>query len=168
MWVSGPLIQQASAAGLAWSSSSPTSSPAPRKPTTRLSRHRRTAADRGHVSIQYHPGRQLGKAPARRQDEAPRQCHASMVLVLLPSSPDSTMHPRPGLLLIIDSFVISIFAIIILSTLGFLFKANHPELVGGDEDPSDGAKVAATVFTAVFIYAVGFPSCPMCKSRARD
>ncbi|KAK5663407.1 hypothetical protein OQA88_3836 [Cercophora sp. LCS_1] len=49
--------------------------------------------------------------------------------------------------------VISIFAIVILSTLGFLFKANHPELVGGDEDPENGAAVATTVFTAVFIYA---------------
>jgi ribonuclease kappa len=55
-----------------------------------------------------------------------------------------------------SSVVISVFAIIILSTLGFLYKANHPELVGGDEDPADGAKVAATVVTAVFIYAVSF------------
>lgn len=47
------------------------------------------------------------------------------------------------------------FAIVILSTLGFLFKANHPELVGGEEDPEDGATVAATVFVAVLIY-VGF------------
>ncbi|KAK4447662.1 hypothetical protein QBC34DRAFT_126917 [Podospora aff. communis PSN243] len=49
--------------------------------------------------------------------------------------------------------VISMFAIVILSTLGLLFKANHPELVGGDEDPEDGATVAATVFIAVIIYA---------------
>lgn len=38
--------------------------------------------------------------------------------------------------------------------LGFLFKSNHPELVGGEEDPEDGPAVAATVFTAVIIYAV--------------
>ncbi|KAK4239715.1 hypothetical protein C8A03DRAFT_32237 [Achaetomium macrosporum] len=49
--------------------------------------------------------------------------------------------------------VISIFAIIILSVLGILFKGNHPELVGGDEDPENGPEVAATVFTAVIIYA---------------
>lgn len=60
--------------------------------------------------------------------------------------------------LTLDSVVISVFAILILSTLGFLFKANHHELVGGDEDPEDGAAVAGTVFTAVFIYMVGpFP-----------
>ncbi|KAL2122884.1 hypothetical protein VTJ04DRAFT_3339 [Mycothermus thermophilus] len=50
-------------------------------------------------------------------------------------------------------FVISAFAIVILGTLGFLFKNNHPELVGGEDDPEDGPAVAATVFTAVFIYA---------------
>ncbi|KAL2022787.1 hypothetical protein VTK56DRAFT_4603 [Thermocarpiscus australiensis] len=48
---------------------------------------------------------------------------------------------------------ISIFAIVILSILGLLFNKNHPELVGGDEDPSNGPEVAATVFTAVIIYA---------------
>ncbi|KAK4170230.1 hypothetical protein QBC43DRAFT_197184 [Cladorrhinum sp. PSN259] len=51
--------------------------------------------------------------------------------------------------------VISMFAIVILTTLGFLFKANHPELVGGEEDPKNGPAVAGTVFTAVVIY-VGF------------
>jgi len=49
-----------------------------------------------------------------------------------------------------------VFAIVILSTLGLLYRANHPELVGGDEDPEDGATVAATVFIAVIIYAVSF------------
>ena len=53
-----------------------------------------------------------------------------------------------------SSFVISIFAIVILSVLGLLFRGNHPELVGGDEDPEDGPAVAATVFTAVIIYVV--------------
>ncbi|KAK4128582.1 hypothetical protein N657DRAFT_562091 [Parathielavia appendiculata] len=50
-------------------------------------------------------------------------------------------------------FVISCFAIVILSVLGILFRGNHPELVGGEEDPEDGPAVAATVFTAVIIYA---------------
>ncbi|EGS17420.1 uncharacterized protein CTHT_0067450 [Thermochaetoides thermophila DSM 1495] len=49
-------------------------------------------------------------------------------------------------------FVISLFAIVILSVLGLLFKNNHPELVGGDDDPENGPEVAATVFTAVIIY----------------
>ena len=46
------------------------------------------------------------------------------------------------------------FAIVVLTTLGFLFKANHPELVGGEEDPENGPVVAGVVFTAVTIYAV--------------
>ncbi|KAL2154326.1 hypothetical protein VTH82DRAFT_3002 [Thermothelomyces myriococcoides] len=50
-------------------------------------------------------------------------------------------------------FVISVFAIIILSVLGFLFRGNHPELVGGEDDPENGPEVAATIFTAVIIYA---------------
>jgi hypothetical protein len=75
-----------------------------------------------------------------------------MVLVCI--SPPVPTSQR-GSLLTLDSVVISVFAIIILSTLGFLFKANHHELVGGDEDPEDGAAVAGTVFTAVFIYMVG-------------
>jgi len=54
----------------------------------------------------------------------------------------------------LNSFVISVFAIVVLSVLGILFKSNHPELVGGEEDPEDGPAVAATVFTAVIIYAV--------------
>ncbi|KAK4461865.1 hypothetical protein QBC42DRAFT_177437 [Cladorrhinum samala] len=49
--------------------------------------------------------------------------------------------------------VISVFAIVVLTTLGFLFKANHPELVGGEEDPENGPVVAGVVFTAVTIYA---------------
>jgi hypothetical protein len=52
------------------------------------------------------------------------------------------------------SFVISVFAIVILSILGLLFKNNHHEFVGGEEDPKDGPEVAATIFTAVIIYAV--------------
>ncbi|KAK0746066.1 hypothetical protein B0T18DRAFT_326676 [Schizothecium vesticola] len=65
------------------------------------------------------------------------------------------MKPLVGAMQAWSCVVISVFAIIILSTLGFLFKANHHELVGGDEDPEDGAAVAGTVFTAVFIY-MGF------------
>jgi hypothetical protein len=53
-----------------------------------------------------------------------------------------------------SSTVISAFAILILGIIGLLFKAEHPELVGGDEDPEDGSQVAGTVFLAVLIYAV--------------
>jgi hypothetical protein len=37
--------------------------------------------------------------------------------------------------------------------IGILFKTNHPDFVGGEEDPEDGAAVAATVFVAVLVYA---------------
>lgn len=43
-----------------------------------------------------------------------------------------------------------------LGVLGLLFNKNHPELVGGTEDPKDGHQVAATCFVAVMIYTVGF------------
>ncbi|EXF76910.1 hypothetical protein CORC01_11660 [Colletotrichum orchidophilum] len=51
--------------------------------------------------------------------------------------------------------VISVFAIVILGVLGILFKQNHPELVGSEEDPKDGGAVAGTIFVSVMIY-VGF------------
>ncbi|KAJ0168479.1 Uncharacterized protein CTA2_5552 [Colletotrichum tanaceti] len=51
--------------------------------------------------------------------------------------------------------VISVFGIVILGVLGILFGQNHPELVGGDEDPKDGSAVAGTIFISVLIY-IGF------------
>lgn len=82
-----------------------------------------------------------------------------MVLVRLPcftvSTPIKWRHHKANETF--RSVVISIFAIIILSILGILFKANHPELVGSEEDPKDGEEVAATVFVAVMIYAVRSP-----------
>ena len=78
-----------------------------------------------------------------------------MVLVKQPPR-----HPDFGLRLNANlcSVVISIFAIVILSVLGLLFRGNHHELVGGDDDPKDGPEVAATIFIAVLIYAVSRPS----------
>lgn len=52
------------------------------------------------------------------------------------------------------SIVVSVFAIVILSVLGSLYKSNHHTLVGSVEDPEDGAVVAKTVFGAVMVYAV--------------
>ena len=52
--------------------------------------------------------------------------------------------------------VISVFAIVILSILGGLYKSNHHEVVGGIEDPEDGPAVAGTIFTAVIVYAVRY------------
>ncbi|KAM7184898.1 hypothetical protein V8F33_012719 [Rhypophila sp. PSN 637] len=63
------------------------------------------------------------------------------------------MKPLVGAMQAWSCFVISVFAIIILSILGILFKGNHPELVGGEEDPKNGEEVAATAFIAVMIYA---------------
>ncbi|TLD20770.1 hypothetical protein PspLS_08308 [Pyricularia sp. CBS 133598] len=48
--------------------------------------------------------------------------------------------------------VISVFAIVILSVLGILFKNNHHEMVGGKDDPENGPEVAGTIFVAVIIY----------------
>ena len=52
------------------------------------------------------------------------------------------------------SIVISIFGIIILSTIGAMFASNHHSMMGSTEDPKDGKKVAAAVFGAVVVYAV--------------
>ncbi|KAH8910876.1 hypothetical protein BR93DRAFT_964718 [Coniochaeta sp. PMI_546] len=63
------------------------------------------------------------------------------------------MKPVVGAMQAWSCTVISAFAIIILGTLGLLFNAEHPEMVGGEEDPANGHQVAVTVFIAVLIYA---------------
>ncbi|KAM0705330.1 hypothetical protein Q7P35_008120 [Cladosporium inversicolor] len=50
--------------------------------------------------------------------------------------------------------VISVFAIIILSTLGAMFAAGNHTVMGSAEDPKDGKQVATAVFGAVIIYGV--------------
>ncbi|KYK58568.1 hypothetical protein DCS_05585 [Drechmeria coniospora] len=55
--------------------------------------------------------------------------------------------------------VISLFAIVILSILGGLYRSGHEEFVGGREDPEDGEVVAGTIFTAVIVYAGFFVFC---------
>lgn len=54
------------------------------------------------------------------------------------------------------------FAIIILSIIGGLYRSGHEEFVGSNGDPEDGKAVAGTIFTAVIVYAVrsnhGVPS----------
>ncbi|TKA70454.1 hypothetical protein B0A55_10466 [Friedmanniomyces simplex] len=49
---------------------------------------------------------------------------------------------------------ISLFAIVILSVIGSMFANGHHSLMGSDEDPEDGGKVAAAVFGAVGVYGV--------------
>ncbi|KAF2638865.1 hypothetical protein P280DRAFT_470882 [Massarina eburnea CBS 473.64] len=51
--------------------------------------------------------------------------------------------------------VVSVFAIIILSVIGSLFKSGSHTMMGSEEDPEDGGAVAGAVFGAVFIY-IGF------------
>ncbi|KAK5713093.1 hypothetical protein LTR15_011455 [Elasticomyces elasticus] len=48
--------------------------------------------------------------------------------------------------------VISMFAIVILSVIGSMFANKHHSMMGSDEDPEDGGKVAAAVFGAVGVY----------------
>lgn len=55
--------------------------------------------------------------------------------------------------------LISFFAIIILSVIGSLFKSNHHSFTGGEGDPENGPAVAASIFTAVIIYAGFFVFC---------
>ncbi|KAL2013542.1 hypothetical protein VTN00DRAFT_1067 [Thermoascus crustaceus] len=50
--------------------------------------------------------------------------------------------------------LISFFAIIILSVIGSLFKSNHHSFTGAEGDPENGPAVAASIFTAVFVYAL--------------
>ncbi|KUI66212.1 hypothetical protein VM1G_01602 [Cytospora mali] len=64
------------------------------------------------------------------------------------------MKPLVGAMQAWSCFVISIFAIIILSILGLAFKHNHEEFVGGIEQPEDGPAVAHTIFIAVLVYIV--------------
>ncbi|KAM3153736.1 V-type proton ATPase subunit f [Botrytis cinerea] len=63
------------------------------------------------------------------------------------------MKPVVGVMQAWSCIVISVFAVIILSIIGALFKSNNHALLGGKEDPDDGAAVAATVFSAVVVYA---------------
>ncbi|KAA8570186.1 hypothetical protein EYC84_002510 [Monilinia fructicola] len=69
------------------------------------------------------------------------------------------MKPVVGVMQAWSCIVISVFAIIILSVIGSLFKSNNHALLGGKEDPEDGAAVAATVFSAVVVYAVFIIGC---------
>ena len=48
--------------------------------------------------------------------------------------------------------VLSAFGVVILSVIGFLLKLGHEYMMGSIKDPEDGAAVAGTVFSAVFVY----------------
>ncbi|KAG5366017.1 hypothetical protein CJU89_0426 [Yarrowia sp. B02] len=55
--------------------------------------------------------------------------------------------------------VISAFGIVILGVLGLLFKSGSESMVGSINDPSDGAAVASTIFSAVLVYIILFVFC---------
>lgn len=55
--------------------------------------------------------------------------------------------------------VLSAFAIVILSVLGYLFKIGHESMMGSVNDPEDGNAVARTIFGAVFVYLAFFVFC---------
>ncbi|KAJ5955356.1 hypothetical protein N7501_009635 [Penicillium viridicatum] len=55
--------------------------------------------------------------------------------------------------------VISAFAIIILSVLGSLYNSNNHAYTGSKEEPEDGPAVAASIYTAVIVYAGFFVFC---------
>ncbi|ODV66910.1 hypothetical protein HYPBUDRAFT_152916 [Hyphopichia burtonii NRRL Y-1933] len=48
--------------------------------------------------------------------------------------------------------ILSAFAVVILSFLGYLFQTGHESMMGSINDPKDGAAVAHTIFNAVFVY----------------
>jgi hypothetical protein len=65
---------------------------------------------------------------------------------------------------------VSVFAIVILSTLALLFKSKHEELVGGiDDAPEEMApEIAGTIFMAVLVYAVRPISSPVHLAMASE
>ncbi|KAI9826659.1 MAG: hypothetical protein M1832_006255 [Thelocarpon impressellum] len=57
--------------------------------------------------------------------------------------------------------VVSVFAIVILSIIGALFRSEHHAVVGSTEDPPDGKAVAGTVFSAVIVYVIFLVFCSL-------
>ncbi|CAG8188129.1 unnamed protein product [Penicillium nalgiovense] len=64
-----------------------------------------------------------------------------------------------------NSVIISVFAIIILSVLGSLYNSNNHAYTGSEGEPEDGPAVAASIYTAVIVYAVRHSSLPIPKPR---
>ncbi|KXG50204.1 uncharacterized protein PGRI_061710 [Penicillium griseofulvum] len=50
--------------------------------------------------------------------------------------------------------VISVFAIVILSVLGSLYSSNNHAYTGSEDGPENGPAIAASIYTAVIVYAV--------------
>ncbi|OJJ96763.1 uncharacterized protein BO66DRAFT_132366 [Aspergillus aculeatinus CBS 121060] len=69
------------------------------------------------------------------------------------------MKPVVSLMNAWSCVVISLFAIVILSVLGSLFQREHHSFTGGEEEPENGAAVAASIYTAVLVYVAFFVFC---------
>lgn len=108
-----------------------------------------------------------------------------MVLVRLPAFPlpyylpclytsHLSLHPSPASLgpqpppspsphhnpeLTHHSIIVSLFALVILSSLGGMYKTGHHAVMGSQEDPADGAAVAGAIYGAVVVYAVFLVFC---------
>lgn len=124
-------------------------------------RHPRSATAACLEGSRIQEQRQSQPDPRRRPTDLPRCLrhpisHAAgrrrsecLVMVCHPTANDSSLaHGSP------PSVVISLFAIVILSVIGILFKSNHHSVMGSTDDPRDGPAVAATVFSAVAVYGV--------------
>jgi len=55
--------------------------------------------------------------------------------------------------------VLSIFAIVILSTIAALFRSGHESMMGSINDPKDGKAVASTITASVLVYAAFLVFC---------
>ncbi|KAI1202327.1 hypothetical protein F5X97DRAFT_235066 [Nemania serpens] len=63
------------------------------------------------------------------------------------------MKPVVGAMQAWSCVVISVFAILILSVIGSLYRSKHHEFVGSVGDPDNTSEVSNTIFTAVIVYA---------------
>ncbi|KAI9745547.1 MAG: hypothetical protein M1818_001081 [Claussenomyces sp. TS43310] len=69
------------------------------------------------------------------------------------------MKPIVGVMQAWSCIIISVFAVVILTTIGILFQTSNHSMMSGNADPADGKAVAATVFGAVVVYAVFIVFC---------
>lgn len=89
-------------------------------------------------------------SPFTQYDSAPSQLRSSSH----PISPTIEPQLNPP-----HSIVVSIFGILILSSIGGLFRSGHHSMMGSDEDPKDGKAAAGAIFGAVVVYAVFLVFC---------
>ncbi|RYC61320.1 hypothetical protein CHU98_g4885 [Xylaria longipes] len=76
------------------------------------------------------------------------------------------MKPVVGAMQAWSCVVISVFAIIILSVIGSLYRTKHHEFVGSIGDPKNPGEVSTTIFTAVIVFfwwAALSRACSICE-----